>query len=285
MRPRNVIDFTIARVTHEYSMSHLLLSRTCQPESEGLPLVARAAGWRHRWLGPREMHRTLPPGDLAFYGEVDLAAALVAGHPVRLIEPSFDLLAHIPQEFTKRRIEFMTLGETRRLTRRVFVKPADCWNKIFEPAVVDSGDRLRCPERAAPETPVLVSDPVSWTTEFRVVLHERRVTTLSPYIRDGWLARNEHGAWPSSEDETRVVRSFCERLLEDSSLDLPPAVVMDVGQIASAGWAVVEFNPVWCSGLLGCDLQKVLPALARACRRADEVQPVDWKWILERRAT
>jgi hypothetical protein len=44
------------------------------------------------------------------------------------------------------------------------------------------------------------------------------------------------------------------------------AVVMDVGYIEGRGWAVVEFNPAWCSTLYGCRPADALPVLRRACR-------------------
>ncbi len=47
-------------------------------------------------------------------------------------------------------------------------------------------------------------------------------------------------------------------------MDLPRAVVVDVGLIAGRGWAVIEFNAAWGAGLNGCDPEKVLPAILAA---------------------
>ena len=63
--------------------------------------------------------------------------------------------------------------------------------------------------------------------------------------------------------------------------ELPPAVVVDVGLIDDRGWAVVEFNPVFCAGLLGADPAAVLPVLARACRPRDHLG-ADERWVIER---
>jgi hypothetical protein len=48
------------------------------------------------------------------------------------------------------------------------------------------------------------------------------------------------------------------------------------------GWAIVEFNPAWCSGLLGTDPAAVLGVLERACRDADGLDAVNATWVLAR---
>jgi hypothetical protein len=47
-------------------------------------------------------------------------------------------------------------------------------------------------------------------------------------------------------------------------------VVLDVGVIGERGWAVIETNAAWGSGIYGCDPKAVLQVIRRACvRRAD----------------
>jgi hypothetical protein len=46
---------------------------------------------------------------------------------------------------------------------------------------------------------------------------------------------------------------------------------------------VVEFNPIWCSGLLGADPKRVLGALQRACRDAGSVTRADRHWVVLRK--
>ncbi len=62
--------------------------------------------------------------------------------------------------------------------------------------------------------------------------------------------------------------------------ELPPAFVVDVGQIDDRGWAVVEFNPVWSAGLLNADVRAVLPALQRATRPRMRLTPDESRWDL-----
>ncbi len=51
------------------------------------------------------------------------------------------------------------------------------------------------------------------------------------------------------------------------------------------GWAVVEFNPAWCSGLLGADPAAVLGVLERACRDVDGLDAADAAWVVARGGT
>jgi len=176
----------------------------------------------------------------------------------------------------------MTLGDALQLRDRSFIKPADCTNKVFDAAVWEAGKYILCADDLSRETPVLVSEPVSWDVEYRVIVLERDVVTFSPYIRGGWLARDQNGQWPYPNSEATGVLSLCGQILADDSISLPPVFTLDVGNIDHRGWAVIEFNPVWCAGLLGCDLSKMLPVFHRACWRRNELTEADAKWVIDR---
>jgi hypothetical protein len=53
-------------------------------------------------------------------------------------------------------------------------------------------------------------------------------------------------------------------LLADPRVELPRTAVLDVGIIADRGWAVVEQNAAWGSGIYGCDPVRVLEVLQYA---------------------
>jgi len=59
--------------------------------------------------------------------------------------------------------------------------------------------------------------------------------------------------------------AFAQRVLQIKSVQFPPAFVLDVGYIKDQGWAVVEANAAWGSGIYGCDPSMVLKVLKRAC--------------------
>ena len=58
--------------------------------------------------------------------------------------------------------------------------------------------------------------------------------------------------------EMADAEAFVKRVLADNRVDFPRAVVLDVGVTAGRGWAVVEQNAAWGSGVYGCDPLKVL---------------------------
>jgi hypothetical protein len=57
------------------------------------------------------------------------------------------------------------------------------------------------------------------------------------------------------------MREYVQTILADSRIDLPRSAVLDVGVIRGRGWAVVEQNAAWGSGLYGCNPIEVLEVL------------------------
>ena len=166
----------------------------------------------------------------------------------------------------------MTLGEAMQVRERAFIKPADCTHKAFDAAVWEEGKYVLCSDQLSRDTPVLVSEPVSWEVEYRAIVLEREVVAFSPYIRGGWLAKDQNGLWPYPENEAAEALSLWGNLLADHSIALPPVFTLDVGKIEDRGWAVIEFNPVWCSGSRGAisprsaSFWPCVPAARRALR-------------------
>ena len=89
-------------------------------------------------------------------------------------------------DYRRRDVRLTTLGEARQLRHPAFVKPAD--DKCLPPAVAATGADLPGDEILPAGTPVLVAEPVRWEVEFRCFVLDRRVVTLSAYLRDGELA-------------------------------------------------------------------------------------------------
>jgi hypothetical protein len=113
--------------------------------------------------------------------------------------------------------------------------------------------------------PVLVSEIVSWEKEFRCFVLDRKVVTFSIYLRDGELQKES--GFVSDESEDQELHTFTRRLLEDVRIDFPRAFVLDVGVIRDRGWAVVELNAAWGSGLYGCEEERVLDVIRVAASR------------------
>lgn len=70
-----------------------------------------------------------------------------------------------------------------------------------------------------------------------------------------------------SAGEEHGLRGFVGALLADPGVDLPRAVALDVGVIPGRGWAVVEANAAWGSGLYGADPHEALGVIRHATVR------------------
>jgi hypothetical protein len=263
-------------------MATLLLSRGLQPEADELAAEAERVSWRVRWLKASDDLTDLRDDEFAFYGDTIVGTRLGNSLHLALIEPSFDHLIYLPAHYTKRQIEYATLAKAFHKAAPVFVKPADGCNKRFKARVWESGALLQHANELAPQTAVIISEPVRWLVEYRLIVLERQVVTFAAYMRGGVRAQVVQEAWPQDEREAAAILSGCEEFLADPSVSLPPAFTLDVGLIENRGWAVVEFNSVWCSRFFGCDRSRLLPVLERACLSRARMDEADWQWTVSR---
>lgn len=239
-------------------MPTLILTPRFTEDSQALWRAAGGLGWGVErltsWRVPEELRATPEP---VLYLESLFGPTLAGQFGLRLLEPAVDWLPRLPEEYRKRRVSLMTLGDARRNTAPAFVKPPN--DKSF-PARVYTGAEL--PEGYDEDSPVLVAEVVRWAVEYRCFVLDREPQAISVYLRDGQLQRDAGFAAPESEsaDAEAVVRA----VLADARIDLPRAAVIDVGVIAGRGWAVVEQNAAWGSGIYGCDPARVLGVLRHA---------------------
>ena len=243
-------------------MPTLLLSARQTDDAQLLWRACIAAKWDvvrlHSWQVP-----SLTANDVAIYGEPLFAQHVAQTLGLRLVEPPPDWLPRLSAHWRGREVRLGTLAEARKVSDRAFIKPAN--EKCFDARVYSSGSELPAPGSLAEKLPVLVQEVVAWEFEFRCFVLERKVMTLSPYWRDGRLAKAEDDSWPAGEIEMKAAREFCERVLADASVSVPEAVVIDVGIISDRGWAVIECNAAFSSGIYGCNPEQVLHVLRRAC--------------------
>ncbi len=239
-------------------MPTLILTPRHTEDSQALWRAAGQLGWAverlQSWRVPDDL-RTVP--EPVLYLEALIGPMLAGQFGLRLLEPPDDWLPRLPDEYRKRSATLTTFGEARTLTAPAFIKPPN--SKSF-PARVYTGAEL--PDGYADDAPVLVQEVVRWEKEFRCLVLDRRLRTFSVYLRNGELQRANDFAM--SDDETTEVTAFVNRVLADDRVDFPRTAVLDVGVIAGRGWAVVEQNAAWGSGLYGCDPAEVLEVLRHA---------------------
>ncbi|WP_395737581.1 ATP-grasp domain-containing protein [Prosthecobacter sp.] len=237
--------------------------------------VHRIQGWRV----PEELRSAQT--NVAIYGEPLFAEAVADQLELVLLEPAIDWLTSVPRKYLSRQIDFMTLGEARLLDSPAFVKPAD--GKIFDPKVYASGRDLPSSDHVDQDIPVLRSGIMDFRLEVRCFILDRRITTMSPYWREGELARSADDRWPFLDHEEAEARTFAESILSDTTVALPPACTLDVGRTHQGTWAVIEANPCWGAGLYGCNPSRVLRTIQATIIPRSEITDSHRLWISKRR--
>jgi hypothetical protein len=186
-----------------------------------------------------------------WYGGPSAAARAAEVLDLALLEPPDDWLASLPEELVGRRIELTTAEAARASQHPAFVKPPR--EKTFPAAVYSDGSQLPV---LPPNTPVLISDVVSFAAEYRLFVLDGRILTGSRYATYGQL---DAGPLPAA------AREFAVQVLDG----LPSAVVVDVGLIQNPNtgtktWAVVEANMPWFAQTYAADPTLVLEVILRA---------------------
>ncbi|WP_406211322.1 ATP-grasp domain-containing protein [Kitasatospora sp. NBC_01560] len=247
-----------------------------QETSTGVLLAGAAAarGLETAVLAGADTVERLAGRPVHWYGG-PLAGARIAGRlGLALLEPEDDWLVRLPEEFTGRRIELTTLADAWTLTRPAFVKPPS--DKSLPPAVYADGSRLpRHGERIGPDTPVLVSEPVTFGAEYRLFVLDGEVVTGSRYARFGRL---------DPGPLTAGATDFARRLLAAVATSLPSAVALDVGPLLdpydpAERWAVVEANMPWFAHCYAADPARVLDVVLRAAGPVAALRPADRRFV------
>lgn len=258
-------------------MPTLLLSQRHSSDSNVMWRAAVHEGWDVERIRGYAIDPALAAREPVLYGETLLADALAEPLGLAFLEPTADWLPSLPEGYRKRAVRLATLADARALTQRAFVKPPD--EKWFGARVYESGAALEVAEGMEDDYAVLIAEPVVFEVEYRFFLLERAVATGSIYIRGGAIARREGDEWPADPVETEAAAAFLQTLLRDPAVGLPAAVVVDVGRIQGRGWAVVEANPAWASGLCDADPLAVLPVLQRATVSRAALVEADRRWV------
>ncbi len=253
-------------------MPVLLLSPRFSSDSIALATEASRLSWRVHRLHDRRPPARLVEEDLVFYGESLLADTIGKALGLALLEPTADTLSLLPAELVRRDVRFTTLVAARGEGFPRFVKPAD--EKQFRAAVYASAEELPGPEVLEDSLPVLTAEPVRWLDEYRCFVLEGQVVTASPYAWKGEREEHAHAAF-----DLEGARAFAAEVLARAGDVFPPAVVLDVGRIEGRGWAVVELNPAWSSGLYACEPAGVLRVLQRASTTRRTLAPGDARWL------
>jgi hypothetical protein len=181
---------------------------------------------------------------------------------------SFDWLARVPKQYVKRQIDFMPLKDAKLLTVPKFIKPAD--DKCFDAKVYEPGE-FKPHESIPDDYPTLVSDIVQWDLEYRCFVGQYQDAmmcfTWSNYLFYGDINDPKfHRMVPA---DLPLPDHFVSDLLWSCvahNVETVPSVI-DIGVIPGKGWAVIESNQAWASGLYGCDPMQALKVMEQSVER------------------
>ncbi len=219
---------------------------------------------RRNWTCERLRGARVPEIDdpeIVVYAEAFYAPLIERALGLRLLDVPEDWLSKLPSRYRQRDIVATNLKTARELREPKFIKPPN--DKSFKAKVYKSGSEL--PAEYDPDMAVLLAEPVEWEDEFRCFVLDGTVQTVSPYLRSGNLAELDNFA--ATEKELVQAIEFAQQVAADPETALPRAVALDVGTIRGRGWAVVEANGAWGSGIYGCHPDCVLDVLRRAVQR------------------
>jgi hypothetical protein len=242
-------------------MPTLLLTPRQTDDAQELWRGAARLGWSvhrvHGWKVPQ-----VNAVDVAVYAEPLLATLIAKRLGLELLGPADDWLPSVPEHWRKRSVSLAAMKEARECSDPRFIKSAG--GKEFDARVYNSGKDLPRGEMISDSLPVLIQEVVQWDVEYRCFISNRSVKAASSYWRHGKEPRNEKGIWSDAELPEAV--EFCKAFICDSKVCTPDACVIDVGIITGRGWAVIECNAAWSSGIYGCEGAAVLPVLRNACK-------------------
>jgi hypothetical protein len=251
------------------SVPTIVLSPRFHGDSQDMWRAAVTRGWdvhrAIRYRGPEN-------ADECFvYGEIMFADMMAERLDLGLLDPPNDWLANLSKSWTLRTIEFCTAETLPSFDTRHFVKPAN--DKVFQYGVYENARDV--PLRYVdPKCPVLVSEVVAFDLEVRL------------YVLDGKILTSEYYRLVGDHEEQDVrdaANEFGAAVLERYGDQLPSAVVLDVGHIEEQGWAVVEANQAYASGIYGgADVNAVLDVCRRAAGQMSNVRESDRKFLRSR---
>lgn len=256
------------------STKYFILPSRYTPDSVKLEKEARNMGWETQRLKSWSKLESLRGENIIIYQEFALAHVVANAAGISLITAPDTWLEKLPEIYRKRKIFLGNLSSLRKHKFPLFIKDAS--EKRFFASVYNSYKNVKRNKNISRDLTLLISEPVIWELELRFFILERQIATFSPYFQYGQLAQ-KNNEWYATEDELLEAQQFMQQMLKDKNIDIPPAIVIDIGKINGRGWGVVETNPVWAVGLYGCDPKKILPVLERACIPIHKIKNKDAK--------
>ena len=259
-------------------MPALVLSSRNTTDSQQLRQAAQKLGWETLRLDGRRIPDWFDPpdADIAMFYTAPHAFEIAAQLSRTLLGCDADWIIRMPEEFRRREVRRMTLSQALALPGKSFVKHA--LSKAFPAAVYDRRGLAEAARKVQPNRWVHVCEPVQWLVEYRCFVRDRAVKAISAYLRHGEAIEDHSSLLGAPPEEIDTARRYAASLLESPAVECPAAFVLDVGIIEGRGWAVVECNECWASGIYACDPTRVLETLLGASVPSKIMTVEDRRW-------
>ena len=262
-------------------MPTLIVSSRFSTDSQILRSSAQELGWETLRLDGWQLPSwfELPDDQVAMFYTAPSAFDVADQISCTLVGCNPQWTVTLPTEFLLRELRQTTLADALSLPGQAFVKHAV--SKSFPAAVYDSAGLAKATSKIPPNALVHVGEIVRWTVEYRCFVLNRTIAAISPYRRHGEIIDGHTNLLGATMSEIDAARSYADQVLA-ASIDCPDAFVLDVGLIEGRGWAVVECNECWASGIYACDPVSVLKTLLQACINSDAMASTDHRWDFRR---
>jgi len=257
-------------------MPSLICSSRYTVDSQILRKTAQSLGWETLRLDGDKIPDWFEPPDsqIAFFYTAPHAFDIARQLGRTLIGCNPNWTVDLPSELLQRELVQTTLRDALQINQARFVKHSV--SKAFPAAVYDATRLADKTKSIHPASLVHVGEPVEWECEFRCFVSHKSVNAISPYVYDGEVVAN-YDSFPSiDKSEFARVRQYAESVLGHPDVQTPNALVLDVGIIRKRGWAVVECNECWASGIYACDPTDVLKTLLSGNEKSDTMNSGDW---------
>ena len=261
-KPMGHCQSAASSTPNKFSGITLLIPNRCDSERNAVAL-----GWEKVGGEVVRVDKFWEPPDsdannIKIYG--DAAFSLVLGNikNIKLIEPDFFVPITLDPKWLNRKIELAKLGDIHEFEYPVFAKPII--PKQFRSGVYNNVEELEHECRGLWEyASILLSEIVTFESEIRCFVLDDQVMTMNVY---------------EGEADIDVAREFAISFVSDvkNRRLLVNTYVLDVGYIKGRGWAVIEANPTWGSGLNGCEAEKVIECIYYATKPLCGINDVDF---------
>jgi hypothetical protein len=242
------------------SRNVLILSKRYSSDSQILYNAAINNSWRVWRFTSRDIPAWVRESDVSIYCETAFADYLASELNIQLLSPSNYLLAKLPFDFVKRNIEYTTYKNFKKPSVKKFIKPADY--KYFPAGIYGEGDEIPGLSYCQDDDPFLISDIVKFINEYRLFVMNDEISTGSIYVSDSEFVGDKE--IDSNLNSNLLV--FANKVVISLKGSMPTSYVLDIGQLDSGDYAVIEFNPTWASGFYGSDPSKVLFCIQSSCK-------------------